>query len=169
VTPIPVGVITETLPTNTPAPVTHGWTDEYPTADGHAGDAEAYEQEFTEFIAQFDEYGVSEADYRELVRRQLLREKVQEAIAAEQELAEEADHVSLYILQFATEEAANEAAAKIASDGYLPVWNEIGSLAAAADPRSRRRIRRMNCCGGRRMSWGISTARPSPKPPSPLP
>ena len=78
-------------------------------------------------MADYEALGVSEKQYREYFRNQLLRQKLADAIAEEQELPTEADHSSFFIISFATEEEANEAAANIAATDFLTVWNEIKS------------------------------------------
>ncbi|MCA9923400.1 MAG: hypothetical protein KC421_13555, partial [Anaerolineales bacterium] len=49
-------------------------------------------------------------------------------------IASEAEQASFFVLSFGTEAEANEAAALIASDGYLDVWNTIKST--PFDPES---------------------------------
>ena len=128
ITPIPTAVITDVLPTNTPAPtVTVGPTNT-PAPTSTAVSAEAFQEELNGLIEQFEAEGVSEAQYREIVRTQIYRERLIEALAIEDELSVEAEHASLFVLQFETEEEANEAAALVASSDYLSVWNEIRSL-----------------------------------------
>jgi hypothetical protein len=123
-TPITSDVVTETValptvtlgPTNTPQPS--------PTPVS----AEAYQQEFDEFLDQFRPYGVGEVQYREIVRSQLYRQRLTELLAEEQNLPTTGEHVSLYLIVYETEEDANEGAALIAEEGYLTVWNTIRSL-----------------------------------------
>ena len=128
ITPIPTAVITDVLPTNTPFPtVTVGPTNT-PAPTATAVSADAFQEEFTGLIDQFEALGVSEEQYREIVRNQLYRERLIEALSTENELSNEAEHVSFFVLQFETEEEANEAAAMIDSSDYLSVWNEIRSI-----------------------------------------
>jgi hypothetical protein len=123
-TPITSDAITETValptatvgPTNTPQPS--------PTPVS----AEAYRQEFDEFLDQFRPYGISEAQYREIVRAQLYRQRLAELLAEEQNLPTTGEHISLYLIVYETEEDANEGAALITEEGYLTVWNTIRSL-----------------------------------------
>lgn len=128
ITPIPTAVITDVLPTNTPFPtVTVGPTNT-PAPTATAVSADAFQEEFTGLIDQFEALGVSEEQYREIVRNQLYRERLIEVLSTENELSNEAEHVSFFVLQFETEEEANEAAAMIDSSDYLSVWNEIRSI-----------------------------------------
>ncbi|MAT98191.1 MAG: hypothetical protein CL608_13685 [Anaerolineaceae bacterium] len=134
VTPIPTAVITDIIPTNTPLPtVTLGPTST-PAPTATPVSAEAFQEEFEGLVAQFEDLDVSEEQYREIVRNQLYRERLIEALAEEDELAEEAQQVSFFVLQFETEEEANEAAAVMDSSDYLSVWNEIRSQ--PADPEA---------------------------------
>ncbi|MFO7537272.1 MAG: SurA N-terminal domain-containing protein [Chloroflexota bacterium] len=127
-TPVTNEVVTETValptatigPTNTPQPTPTPVT------------AEAYLQEFDEFLDQFRAYGISEAQYRQIVRAQLYRQRLAELLAEEQDLPTTAEHVSLYLIIYETEADANEGAALIAAEGFLPVWNAIRS--APPDP-----------------------------------
>lgn len=132
VTPITTEAATETEalppaevevgPTNTPQPT--------PTAVS----AESYRQEFNEFLDQFRPYGITEAQYREIVRTQLYREELAALLAEEQGLPTTAEHVSFYVIIYDTEEDANEAQALIAAEGFLPVWNAVRS--APPDPEN---------------------------------
>lgn len=134
VTPIPTAVITDIIPTNTPFPTATLGPTNTPAPTATPVSAEAFQGEFDGLIAQFEDLGVSEEQYREIVRNQIYRERLIEALAEEGELAEEAEQVSFFVLQFDTEEEANEAAAVIDSSEYLSVWNEIRSQ--LADPES---------------------------------
>jgi hypothetical protein len=134
VTPIPTAVITDTIPTSTPLPTATLGPTGTPAPTATPVSAEAFQEEFDGLVAQFEELGVSEEQYREIVRNQIYRERLIEALAEEDELAEEAQQASFFVLQFETEEEANEAAAVIDSSDYLSVWNEIRSQ--PADPES---------------------------------
>jgi parvulin-like peptidyl-prolyl isomerase len=132
VTPIASEAVTETVtgptptvgPTNTPRPS--------PTPVS----AEAYRQELNEFLGQFRPYGISEAQYREIVRAQLYQQRLADRLAEEQDLPTTGEHISLYLIIFETEEDANEGAALIAEEGYLSVWNTIRSLPPDPDAES---------------------------------
>ncbi len=134
VTPIPTAVITDVLPTSTPFPTATLGPTGTPAPTATPVSAESFQEEFGGLVAQFEDLGVSEDQYREIVRNQIYRERLIEALAEEGELAEDAEQVSFFVLQFDTEEEANESAAVIDSSDYLSVWNEIRSL--PADPTS---------------------------------
>jgi hypothetical protein len=142
VTPIPTAVITDIIPTNTPFPTPTVGPTNTPPPTATAISAEAFQEEFEGLIDQFEELDVSEEQYREIVRSQIYRERLIEALAEDSELAEEAIQVSFFVLQYETEEEANEAAAVIDSSDYLSVWNgtrsqpadlESGSTAQASE------------------------------------
>lgn len=114
--------VEEDGPPNTPQPT--------PTAVS----AESYQQEFSEFFDQFQAHGITEAQYREIVKAQLYRERLADLLAEEQDLPTTAEHVSSYIIVYDTEEDANEGAALIAAEGFLPVWNAVRS--APPDPEN---------------------------------
>ncbi len=134
VTPIPTAVITDIIPTNTPFPTATIGPTNTPAPTATPVSADSFQQEFGDLVAQFEDLGVSEEQYRDLVRTQILQERLTEALAIEDELSAEAEQASFFVLQFDTEEEANESAALIDSSEYLSVWNEIRSL--PADPES---------------------------------
>ena len=126
-TPIPTAVITDVVPTETPFPTpTVG-----PTATALPTATPVPEDEFltqyADFIAQLNDLGVEEPIYRRVVRAQLCRERLTEALTEEQALPRTAPHASLFFISATTEEAANEVQALIESDGYLATWNSIVS------------------------------------------
>ena len=127
ITPIPTAVITDIIPTNTPFPTATLGPTGTPPPTSTPVSAEAFQQEFGDVIAQFEALGVSEEQYRELVRAQLYRERLIEELSLESEISDEAEQVSFFYLQYETEEEANEALAVIGSSDYLSVWNEIKS------------------------------------------
>lgn len=133
ITPLPTAVITDIVPTNTPFPTATLGPTNTPAPTATAVSADAFQQEFSDFMTQFGDLGVSEAQYREIVRSQMYRERLLEQLAVEHELSDEAEHASFFVLQFDTEEEANEAAAMIADGDYLAVWNEVRSLVPDAD------------------------------------
>jgi hypothetical protein len=88
----------------------------------------------SDLLTQFQEYGVPAETYRSVVRAQLYRDKLADALAEESDLPDEAEQASFYVLSFATEEEANEALAQIESEDFLTVWNTIRST--PTDPES---------------------------------
>ncbi len=126
-TPIPTVVITDVVPTETPFPTpTAG-----PTATALPTATPVPEEEFltqyADFIAQLNDLGVQEPIYRDVVRAQLCRERLTEALTEEQALPRTAPQVSLFFLSATTEEAANELQGLIETDGFLTTWNSIVS------------------------------------------
>jgi hypothetical protein len=91
---------------------------------------DAFEEEYSSLLDQYRSYGVGEETYREAIRAQLYREKLGDALAVEAELAEEAEHASVYVLTFTDESVANEALDQIQEEDFLTVWNTIRSLPA---------------------------------------
>jgi parvulin-like peptidyl-prolyl isomerase len=127
ITPIPTAVITDVIPTNTPAPTVTVGPTSTPLPTATAVSAEAFQEEFGGLVDQFEELGVSEAQYREIVRNQIYRERLLEVLSVEDEISDLAEHASFFFLQFNTEEEANEALALIEGSDYLSVWNQIRS------------------------------------------
>lgn len=127
ITPIPTAVITDVIPTNTPAPTVTVGPTSTPLPTATAVSADAFQEEFGGLVDQFEDLGVSEAQYREIVRNQIYRERLLEVLSVEDEISDLAEHASFFFLQFNTEEEANEALALIEGSDYLSVWNQIRS------------------------------------------
>ncbi|MFO7682808.1 MAG: SurA N-terminal domain-containing protein [Chloroflexota bacterium] len=126
-TPIPTAVITDVVPaaTTLPTPTLGPTTTPFPTATPVS--EEAFQQEFSDYFADFREFGVTDAQYREGVRLRLLRDKLLEALTEEQELSTQAEHANLFFIAFSNRDEAAETAVMIEEDGFLPVWNTIRS------------------------------------------
>jgi hypothetical protein len=127
VTPIPTAVITDVLPTNTPFPTPTTGPTNTPAPTATAVSAASFEEQFGDYLVQFQDLGVSEELYRSVVRAQLFREKLADALAVEQELPTEAEHLSFFIMAFDNEEEAATWQARVAEVGYLTAWNELRS------------------------------------------
>lgn len=126
-TPIPTAVITDVVPTETPFPTPTAGANptEVPTATP-VPEAE-FQTQYTDFIAQLNDLGVDEATYRSVVRAQLCREALTEALTEEQSLSRTAPQASLFVITATTEESANEMQALVESDGFLTAWNTLQS------------------------------------------
>jgi hypothetical protein len=128
-TPIPTAVITEGVPTETPFPTP---TDAPPATAAPTATPvpeEEFLTQYGEFIAQLNSLGVDEATYRAVVRAQLCRDRLTEALTTEEALPRSAPHASFFIIAADTEEAANEAQALVETEGFLTTWNTIQSRA----------------------------------------
>ncbi len=128
ITPIPTQVITDVVPTNVPPPTPALGPTSTPLPAPTAVSEAAFQEEWNDILNDYKALGVSETQYREFIRIQLLRQKVADAIADELEMPTEAEQANFYFIIFDTEEAANEAEALIAEGDFLPVWNEFRSL-----------------------------------------
>ncbi|UCG25363.1 MAG: SurA N-terminal domain-containing protein, partial [Chloroflexota bacterium] len=126
-TPIPTAVITELLPTSTPLPTATSGPTATPLPTSTPVSLDSFEESFGETINRFDDLGAGEAIFREVVRAQLYRDRLLEALAGEEEMAEEADQVSFFYITSETMEEAEEALGEIESGDYLTVWNTIRS------------------------------------------
>ena len=126
-TPIPTAVITEVLPTATslPEPTEAPEVTPFPTATPVS--EEAFQEAFAEFWQPYQEMGAAEADYREAVRNQLIRERLMDALAEEEGLPTEAEHANFFYIVVNDEAEAENIAEQIDADGYLDVWNRIRS------------------------------------------
>lgn len=133
-TPIPTAVITEVVPTLTPFPTpTAGPTaTALPTATP-VSEAE-FQTQFSEFIGRLADLGVDESTYRSVVRAQVCNDRLTDILTEEQNVSRLASQASMFLISATTEEAANEAAALIDSEGFLPTWNTI--LSRVEDPEA---------------------------------
>jgi hypothetical protein len=133
-TPIPTDVITEVLATSTPpATATTGPT-ATPMPTSTPVSQESFQESFSETMEQFDDLGVSESEFREVVRAQLLQDRMREALVAEQGVEEEAEQVSFFYIVAETQEEAEQALSDIEAKDFLTVWNTIRS--EPAEPES---------------------------------
>lgn len=127
-TPYPTSVITEVLPTATTMPTPTQGPTSTPLPTATPVSEEAFREEYQSLIDRYEDMGVDEETYRAVVRAQIVREKLAEALAEETEMSPEAEHASLFVLSFESREEAEQAAAAIEEDGFLEVWNRIRSL-----------------------------------------
>ncbi len=88
---------------------------------------ESFQQEFGDMLKQYQDFGVSEDQYRSLVASAIAAERLLEILAEEAELAEQDVHASLYLIEFPSEEEAQGAFDDIETNGFLTVWNTIRS------------------------------------------
>ncbi len=128
-TPIPTAVITEVVPTETPFPTPTLGPTSTPLPTPTPLSEEAFRQDYEETITSFEDLGVSEEEFRQFVRAQLYRERLQEAIGEEEEASDQAEQVSFYYLAFDSKEEADQNLAEIETGDFLTVWNTVRSQA----------------------------------------
>lgn len=126
-TPIPTAVITEVVPTATllPTPTAGPTATPFPTATPVT--EEYFLDQYAQRIAEFKNLGVDEATFRSVIRAQLCRDKLAEALAEEQSLSRVAPHASMFFISAQTREEAEATLAEIEAGDYLTVWNTISS------------------------------------------
>lgn len=129
-TPVPTSVITEVVATPTVFPTQAPGPTSTPLPTATPVSEEAFQEEFSTVLERFRDMGVKEETYRSVLRAQILREKLAEALAEETEMSPQGEHASVYVLTFETAEEADEAAAAIEESSFLEVWNRIRSLPA---------------------------------------
>lgn len=129
-TPIPTSVITEVVPAPTLAPTATAGPTMTPLPTATPVSEDAFREEYNTILRRFRDHGANEESYRAVLRAQLYREKLAEALAEEVEMSPEAEQASLYLLSFATAEEAAQAAEAIDETGFLDVWNRLRSLPA---------------------------------------
>ncbi|MCA9875348.1 MAG: SurA N-terminal domain-containing protein [Anaerolineales bacterium] len=133
-TPIPTAVITEVVPTATSFPTPTAGPTNTPLPTSTPVSADSFQQQLDELLQQYRDLGVSEGAYRASVRAQLYRQRLADALAEEENLSREAEHVNFYVLVFDNQEEADNVAGTLTSDNYLEVWNTIRSQ--QADPNA---------------------------------
>jgi hypothetical protein len=88
---------------------------------------ESFQEEFGDLVDRYQAMGVSEDVYRSVVAGSIAGERLLEALAEEANLPEEDLHASAFILDFPSQEEAENALAEIESSDFLTVWNTIRS------------------------------------------
>lgn len=113
----------------TPTPTAEPTAEPTPLPTATPVSPEGFNQLFSEALAEFQKAGGTEAEYRTLVRANLLRERVRDALAAEANLATEEENFSLFYISYATAEEAGAALAAIreGATDYLTTWNTVRS------------------------------------------
>jgi hypothetical protein len=134
-TPIPTPVITEVVPTATPFPTPTLGPTATPLPTATPVTLESFQESLGETLGSFEDLGVSEASFRELVRAQLIEEALREELAVEEEVPDEGEQVSFFYLTFDSEAEAQAIQDEIAANGFVETWNRIRSMPAddAAD------------------------------------
>lgn len=130
-TPIPIAGAEDAQPTEEPLPTATAGPTATPFPTPTPVSEEAFQEQFGGIIGSFQDLGVDEATYRRVVRAQLCRDRLAEALAAEQNLSTIAPHASLFLIAFDSEEDALAAVAEMDSaDAFLEQWNTILSQPA---------------------------------------
>jgi len=86
-----------------------------------------FQRQFGDLVTQLKDLGVDESVYRDVVRAQLCRNKMTEALTEELPVPRTAEKANLLLISATSEEAANEVQAMVKSDGFLTAWNTIVS------------------------------------------
>jgi parvulin-like peptidyl-prolyl isomerase len=133
-TPIVSEVISGDLPTTVPepSPTTGPTSTPLPTSTPMSRDA--FQENFEETMAQFKDLGTNESIFRDVVRAQLVEERLLDALALEAELPDEALQASFFYLLFDSQEEAEQAQSNIAAGDYLAVWNAIKNRPLESEP-----------------------------------
>jgi hypothetical protein len=126
-TPIPTAVITDVVPTETPFPTPTTGPTATPLPTPTPLSQTAFDEQFGEIMTSVTDLGATEAAYRNVVRAQLCRTRLAEALAEEQSLSRLAPQASVFVIVADSEEAADEVQAQIEADGFLTTWNTIAS------------------------------------------
>ncbi len=136
VTPIPTAVITEVVPTATSFPTPTAGPTNTPQPTATPVSAESFQQQLDELLQQYRDLGVNDQAYRASVRAQLYRQRLADALAVEDGLSRDAEHVNFYVLVFDNQEEADNVASTLTADNYLEVWNTIRSQQSNPDTTS---------------------------------
>jgi hypothetical protein len=126
-TPIPTQVITEVLPTTTPlATATLGPTSTPPPTSTPVS-LESFQNSFSETMGQFGDLGINEAEFRAVVRAQVLRDRLSELIVEEQGVDLEAEQASFFYIVTEDQNEADQVLSDVEASDFLTVWNTIRS------------------------------------------
>ncbi|MDX1413601.1 MAG: SurA N-terminal domain-containing protein [Candidatus Promineifilaceae bacterium] len=135
--PTPLPEPTETIiPTPSLTPIGFEGEDEETAAEAPTSaplpsptpvSSEAFQQEFDELINQYSQLGVNEETYRTVITHAMMAERMMDALAEEQGLPEQDDHVSFFYILATDEEETNEIQDEIASGEFVTIWNTIRS------------------------------------------
>ena len=96
----------------------------------------SFDEQLQEDLDALDELGVNPQLQLDQAGQSLLFRALGKALYEENGGGASAPHVTSFLLVYATQEEADEGLARINSDGFLQVWNEVRSL--PADPENTR-------------------------------
>jgi len=97
-TPIPTAVITEEVPTLTPFPTPTAGPTATPAPTATPVSEEEFLTQYTDFMAQLSDLGVSEATYRSIIRSQLCSEQLTEVLTEERAISRVAPQASIFLI-----------------------------------------------------------------------
>ncbi len=135
-TPIPTAVITDVLPTATPLPSPTIGPTVTPPPTATPVSQEAFDELFGEQLGRLRRLGGSEAELRSVVRAQLYRERLTEALAAELEVSTEEEQATFFVITFTDEVTALAGQDEAAVRGYVDFWNRVRSTPPDASETS---------------------------------
>ncbi|MDX1614301.1 MAG: SurA N-terminal domain-containing protein [Candidatus Promineifilaceae bacterium] len=127
-TPVPTTVITPGVATATPFPTPTLGPTATPLPTATPVSEAAFQEQYEDTVERFENLGVDEEEFREVVRAQLYQQQFREELAASEGLPTEAEQAGFFYLTFDDLEEAESALAQIESQDFVTVWNEIRSL-----------------------------------------
>lgn len=125
-TPIPA-VITDTAAVETPSPTATLGPTSTPLPTQTPVSQATFDEQYGELLADFRAYGIQEQAYREAIRMRIYTQRLLDALVEDADLPETSLQASLFLLSYATEEAAQVGLAEIQASDYLTVWNTVRS------------------------------------------
>jgi len=135
-TPIPTAVITEVIPTNTPFPSPTLGPTSTPLPTATAMSETAFQESLDETLGRLGELGTEEGQFRELIRTQLYRKMLVEALSDEEEVDIEAEQASLFYVCYDSQEEADAGFNQLEDDEFLALWNTVRSQPPDPDSAS---------------------------------
>jgi len=135
-TPIVVEVTSGELPTTVPepSPTTGPTSTPLPTSTPISRDS--FQENYEETMAQFKDLGTNESIFGDVVRAQLVEERLLDELALEADPPDEALQASFFYLLFDSEEEAEQAQTDISAGDYLAIWNTIKNQPIETDPEA---------------------------------
>lgn len=127
-TPIPTAVITEVIPTNTPFPSPIPGPTSTPLPTATAVSEAAFQESLDETLSRLGDLGTEEGQFRELIRAQLYRDQLVDALADEEGVETEAEQTSLFFVCYDLQDEADAAFESLNDGDFLTLWNTARSL-----------------------------------------
>jgi hypothetical protein len=127
-TPIPTTVITEVIPTNTPFPSPTPGPTNTPLPTATAVSETAFQESLDETLSRLEDLGTQEGQFRDLIRAQLYRDRLIDALAEEEEVETEAEQASLFFVCYDIQNEADAAFESLNDSDFLTLWNTARSL-----------------------------------------
>ena len=86
---------------------------------------ESFNEQYDKLVKQFKDLGVDAELFRESTRNQLLQTRLMDALAADSDMATDAEQAAVSVIVFDSEESANEGMALINDGDFQEIWDTL--------------------------------------------